>query len=187
MKQLSTAVLNAAVRAHRDYDNRSGGYWLWHAPEFFLTVHVARGIGRRNWEVWCDASPRKIVEANTAVRQGRQPLNKNHRFDIVVWHKSEDTVKALIEVKKAWSIATLKADVRKLRKQSRMKKAAAKAGYLLVYSEAKHKRHERIGRDAVLKRFKRWSKELRTRLAGTRQYAPREEKWAWGFALLRVF
>lgn len=186
MKHLSTAILNAAANAHSSYANHAGN-WLFHAPEFYITVHVARGIARNGWEVWCDASPRKIIEANTGSRQGRAPKNKNWRFDIVVWHRADATVKAIIEVKRAWEITSLEKDADKLLKQKVKVRASAKSGYLLVYSEARHRAGERTARSTLENRFKKWAKALEATVAGIRARAPRDADWAWGFALLRVF
>ncbi len=186
MRELEDTILRAAVATERWYSGKTN-YWLSHAPEFLITAQVARGIGRKNWEPWCDASPRKIIRANRAKPVGRPQNDSNQRFDIVVWHKTSYTVKALIEVKRAWSAHALMKDATKLRRQGQRTKASIKSGYLLVYSDAVHKKAKRTGKETLRRRFDDWKQKLRARSIQIRAYAPRQEDAAWGFVLLRVF
>ncbi len=186
MQQLNAAILNAAVHAQNRYEAISD-YWLWHAPESYLTNYVANGIGRKKWQVWPEASPRKIIVDADGSKRGRRAKNRNRRFDIVVWHKASSTLKAIIEVKLAWSVNSLMRDAEKIRKQQNAKRASARAGYLLVYSEARHEAEKRTGAATLKRRFKKWAKALDANLRGMRLRAPRGEPWAWGFALFRLY
>ena len=186
MNKLETAILGSAVRALNRYE-KIAGQWLWHAPEFFLTTYVANGIARKGWYVWCDASPSKIIFEESRSKRGHIPTNKNKRFDIVVWHKASKTVKAIIEVKRDWSITSLKGDRKKILKQKNKVKASANSGYLLVYSEEKHRKNGKTATETLEKRFQRWAHGLGATISGKHFCAPRKGEWAWGFALLRLF
>ena len=37
-------TLSGIAKAQKDYEDWSGGYWLWKAPEYMLTMYIARAI-----------------------------------------------------------------------------------------------------------------------------------------------
>ena len=53
-----------------------------------------------------------------------------------MWNKFDDGLRAVIEVKRAWNFGAVSRDGEKLAKYLRQK-AAAKTGYVIVYSEFK--------------------------------------------------
>ena len=39
-------TLDGIVKAHKDYHSWTGGYWLWHAPEYLMTTYIAQHISK---------------------------------------------------------------------------------------------------------------------------------------------
>lgn len=135
MNELERIVVDAVKTAQRDYESMTG-WWLWHGPESFMVSSVARLIGKQgDFSVYLDASPKKIQKELEEHRRGRPRKNQGKRFDIVVWRRASDRLRAILEVKRAWSITGLRADRKKMAEFLSSKNYDI-AGYLLVYTEA---------------------------------------------------
>jgi len=107
MNQLEKAIIGGAEAAQSDYENMTG-WWLSHGPESFLMCAIANQVTKKGgfW-VFVEASPKKIrEERDDGPPRGRPSKSLGQRFDIVVWTKASSDVRAIIEVKRAWSIAT---------------------------------------------------------------------------------
>ena len=44
MKDVIKKTLSGIAKAQRDYEAWSGGSWLWEAPEYMLTVYIAKEL-----------------------------------------------------------------------------------------------------------------------------------------------
>lgn len=178
--QLEKVLIKAVRKARDQYDEMTGGHWLSHAPETFIQFVIAREIFKADYYVFSDVSLKKVLndvfrKAPGKIR-GRQPHFLSQRSDLTVWNKSSETVRAVIEIKKAWNIGPLKKDALKLKKLSKMKNGPRR-GYIIAYTEAK--------REGTLdKTFSSWAKRLKMRLVGSIQRRGNEH-WYWGFAVLR--
>ncbi len=186
MNDLERAILRAAQSAHRRYEAISGGWWLGHAPEFFLTTYVGNHIARKGWAIYLDASPKKINTDEDGKKRGRRPGNIKKRFDIVVWNKSSDDIRAITAVQRAWEISPLVPDSKKVRTQAGRSKAGTKSGYMLVYSDAK-----RLSGGPPTKtlddRFDHWKRDLKSRSFERAMPRQTDKEWVWDIALIRLF
>lgn len=115
---VARGALNGIVKAQREYENWSGGEWLWCAPEYIATVFVAQEISK------LDGSKYVTVEhgANAAIAdagaRGRGRLHHkiraNGRFDILLWW-ADETPRAPIEVKcQVTRVEKIKADLQRI-------------------------------------------------------------------------
>ena len=136
MTKLEEAILEGAKTAQKDYFNMTGGYWLWHGPEYFISYTVAMKLKEEKFLVYPEASPKKIMEGRGERPKGRPAGNLGQRFDLVIWEKTTDNIKAVLEIKQAWDIAGLKSDREKISKFIKQKQYV-KSGYLLTYTQAK--------------------------------------------------
>lgn len=102
-KEVFEAVLGGIEQASSDYTEMSGWHSLWYAPEYFLTVSVARQISQLGGcYLTLEDSVRDTMKIAGAIGRGkpRNGLRKDGRFDIVLWWQS-DMPRAVIEVKHA--------------------------------------------------------------------------------------
>lgn len=157
MNKLEKAILDGSLKAHRDYEKMSGGWWLWHAPEAFLQYAIAQSITKLGYDVFPEASPVKINDEHDKPLRGRPLKNKRQRFDLVVWSKSSEKVRAIIEIKRGGPtiFGQIPKDGKKL-KAYLNKGNSDGTGYLLFY-------HEGSGPNRLNKMQKRIEK-LRERL-----------------------
>lgn len=100
--QIIESALEGIEHAHKDYQEWSGGWWLWNAPEYLLTTYAAKSIASLSGPkfVTLEHSVAETVDAAGARRRGRLPekMRSNGRADITVWW-GNDTPRAVIEVK----------------------------------------------------------------------------------------
>lgn len=195
MNSLEKTLLDATKRAWEKYEQMTDGWWLSHAPESFLQNFVALHLARtHDHSVYPECSPKKIREDLWGPIKGRKPNNQQQRFDVVVWWKTKAFVRAVIEIKRAYTTAPIQKDRQKI--SDYLKQAQAKdvrCGYLLVYSEAAQnlaQRKKSNGRSTLVARFKKWGPEIGAELVGYDVRTPRMtedgKQWSWGVALYRV-
>ena len=103
MGKIVAKTLEGIARAQHDYKTLSGGYWLWMAPEYFVTSCIAREIrtvGCHTYYLTLESGVRDTTYAGGR-RSGKPPsaLRLNGKFDIVLWW-GNDHPRAVIEVKK---------------------------------------------------------------------------------------
>lgn len=102
IKEIVEAVLKGYENAQSEYENMSGGWWLWRAPEHFITTIIAaqlHNLNRQN-HITLEHGSTDTLRAAGAKSRGR--LSKNVRekgkVDILYWW-GNDTPRAVIEVK----------------------------------------------------------------------------------------
>ncbi len=176
---LEKTILKAAKNAQEIYCEMTG-YWLWHAPEHFFQNVIARAIWKNGHNVFIDASNGKVKrDAEDNKKRGRPRKDTGKRFDISVWYKRTKTLKAVIEIKRGYSLNfnLVKKDAEKIEYAVNSSKGA-KSGYILLYSEIKDKK-------ALQGLFCQWAKDLEWRLVDSFVTKPHDEEYAWGVALFR--
>jgi hypothetical protein len=177
MNQLEKAIIDGVWTAQRQYQKMTDGWWLSHGPESFIEHFVAVAVARKGFSVYPEASPKKIMKEFDTPPRGRPANNFGQRFDIVVWLKSAEEVKAIIEIKRAWSIKSLRVDRRKV--ATFLRQGHARAGYLLAYTEAKSEAK-------LQEHLKYWAYELNCKLVGRHIDSQEDEKWQWAIGLFKV-
>src|SRR5208282_4667903 len=145
-------------------------------------------------EVFTETSPVKIQYEHDKPLRGRPPRKERQRqrFDVVVWQKTSNKVRAIIEIKRGGPevFAQVAKDADKLKKYLSMKGAHG-TGYLLFYSEASGSNRRPKIKDRIQtlsKRLKpRGWKQVKCKI-GNRSGEPPDEKgrlWSWCICLMR--
>lgn len=108
----------AISRAQNDYEKWSQ-FWLWQAPEYMLTMYIAREIATIHdytFYLTLENSVRGAMEDAGGKKTGRPPeaLRQHGRMDILLW-RANDTPRAVIEVKNGVDgFSPLKDDVNRI-------------------------------------------------------------------------
>jgi len=181
MNQLEKAIINGAEDAQKEYGELTGGWWLSHGPESFIEHSIAIKIKKKGFWVYPEASPRKIMKERNDHPRGRPPKNLGQRFDLVVWSKSSNNIRAIIEIKRAWNITSLLNDREKIATFLKLNEYV-KSGYLLAYTEAKGEKRA----DTLSNRLDYWALGLNCRLVGYNTDAQGDGEWGWAFGLFRL-
>lgn len=175
MNQLEKTILGSAIRAQNLYKKISGGWWLSHGPEYFITSTLATDIFRLGgYSVFMEASPRKILNEITQEQRNAD----NIRFDLAIWEKSTNKIRAIIEIKMARDINVLIKDKIKITDYKRINNFV-KNGYILFYTELKTI-------DKLKSRLSDWPDKLNCTLVGHKVDEKGDGTWKWAIALLKV-
>jgi hypothetical protein len=181
MNQLEKTIIEGTRTAQREYESMTN-WWLSHGPESFLMCSVASKVAQKGgFSVFVEASPKKILKERDEQRRGRPSANLGQRFDIVVWQKSSCDIRAIIEVKRAWSIADLRDDRKKIANYM-SSNVFVRAGYLLAYTEANGKNRQ----TKITDRFTNWCSELSCELACSFIDGKGDGEWGWAAGLFRL-
>jgi hypothetical protein len=171
----------AALKSYVQLTN----YWLWHAPEYYITTTVANELGKLGYSVYIDASYNKL---KNEIGKGRgKPLARaTQRPDISVFAKSESNLNAIIEIKKAWNSDGIVKDSEKIRSYQKTKNKA-KSAYILVYSEAQASKKFGMDQAEVIeRRFDKWANAIAARKVWSVHNTAPKETWEWGFCLYKL-
>ncbi len=184
MNGLEQAILGAVVKAQTNH-LATTGWGLWWGPESFLQYELARAItSKTSHLVYTEASPAKIAQDRGGPGRGRPLSGLRQRFDLVVWRKSTDRLRAVAEVKRAWTFPYVDGDARKLEKFVRLKQAQC-AGYLVLYSDVGASARS----ETLAKRRNKWALALKRRgwaMVGFREPTPATDRSRWCVCLFRL-
>ncbi|WP_148208419.1 hypothetical protein [Solidesulfovibrio magneticus] len=96
------AVIKGIKKAQRNYEQWSGGDWVWTAAEYMLTVYVAKEIYAIDGTKYVTIEHNVLQAINDAgaIAPGPKPKNARvrGRFDILLWWASEYP-RAVVEIK----------------------------------------------------------------------------------------
>jgi hypothetical protein len=180
MNSLEKEILKAASECNEMYFALSGGHGIYHAPESVIHALIAINMIHLGNAIYIDTSLKKIRQ-DMPLASGRIPKNIRTRPDLIVWNKSTATIRAAIEVKRAWTITPISKDVDKLRMHMRHANSA-KSGYILVYTDfVGAKRLEKLPKKLI-----RWKNDLGINLIGQIVKDEKEYEVCWCFALYKV-
>lgn len=102
MDDIANKTLAGISKAQREYEDWTGGYWLWEAPEYMVTTYIARQISTisdRTFYLTLENNVRDgIRDAGGGKGRPRNALRFNGKFDILLWW-ANGTPRAIIEVK----------------------------------------------------------------------------------------
>lgn len=192
------AILDAAKKAQEFHKKMADGPYLSYSHESFLQNFIAMNMFKNTGHyVFVDPSPKKILEWYPSA--GKKPpknLNLRERFDLVFWLKSEDRVKAIVEIKVTWGKKPVMDDVHKV-SEYLTKDGRGIPGYVLYYTD-KRRNDRWKGNDIkfIRKRFYEVDKEIKEGIGRNKQnvgmrhrpadytYDPKDDD-PWGFALFR--
>lgn len=197
--EFEEAILDAAWNAQEFHIEMTGGQYLWYSHESFLQNFIAREMFNNTEHcVYVDPSPKKIRES-TASASKKPPKNLQQRFDLVFWLKSEDRVKAIVEIKRAWGKKPVMDDIYKLWEYRKTNKDGRTIRYYYVLYYTDHGRKEKWNRGDIKfikRRFCKVDKEIKEEAGRDKQnvglrHRPHDyicdpdKDDPWGFALFR--
>ena len=192
------AILDAALNAQKFHIEMTDGQYLWYSHESFLQNFIAREVFKKTEHcVYVDPSPKKIWESAASASK-KPPKNLQQRFDLVFWLKTDNEVKAIVEIKRAWGKKPVMDDIYKLREHRKSKDGRnIRYYYVLYYTD--HSRKDRWkGKDSrfIQDRFCEVDKKIKGGTGQDKQsvglrHGPADyicdpdEEDPWGFALFR--
>lgn len=183
---IAKTLLLGAIKAARDYERISEGYWLSHAPESFMQTMIAQKVASAcKIPVTLESSPRKLAKDGHKCPDGRTVKTKlNSRFDIVGWSKSWRP-RFIVEVKKMSSApdGAIK-DANRIRGWIGQSSSHMQAGFLVVYSEAK--RPETLKRRFHSLTVSSSAKKYSAKLMAMHITQPTDDGWCWGVSVIRI-
>ena len=177
-RSYAKAIMDGISSASKLFDKWTGGDWLDYAPEYLVTVEVARKLGALG-PVLLEVSTRQTIVDGAAKGRGRhhKALDGLKRFDIVCYEKSgEQLPRAIVEVKNPYygRSGVLEKDIDRVAKSlkrataNRMgnaeKRASLRHGFLAFYAYTRTPKPKGIDADADA-RVDRWISEIQTKVA----------------------
>ena len=175
--KLEKLIFRAAKKSQKVYKDMTDRWWLWRGAESIIQMQVAFALVG-TYFLDTESSPTKINDDKGLKRVGRPPKNKNHRFDIIIWSKATDKIRAIIEIKRAYQIGALAPDAAKIRQYASATNSDSFAGYILFYSVSK-------SRIKLTERIQKSAGSLNATIVGSYISDLREkDKWEWSMALL---
>lgn len=181
LNSLELAISNAVQKAYNVCLDVTG-CGLYDSAESLLQTLVGIEIGR-SWYVFFEATRTKISSYSTNTLRGRPP-KRRIRFDLVVWNKSEDTLRAVVEIKRCIiKTASLTRDAQRIQKAIQVQHKAS-AAYLIVYSTIECTK----GEAELLERLANWANDLELKLVECRIIANDNcaDGWIEAYALMRA-
>ena len=104
---------------------------------------------------------------------------KRSRFDLVFWFKTKDEVKAVLEIKRAWTKKPIEDDINKVTQFLSKRISGNAAGYVLHYTDCKKNDEKQIKKRFNTINGISGSELVDSRIGGL------EGQHSWGFALYR--
>jgi hypothetical protein len=166
--QLERALIQSVVLAHKKYETLTDGHWLWHAPESYVQAMTATHVHKKlGVSIYLESTPGQVErDAIRLIKRGPRPdVNKQQRFDLIVWWKREKSPRAIIELKMTYaSSAGVTSDANKLISfKKEAKNLKIRHGYLLVVNSAYRNlklKKERQGRETIRHRLEKLAESL---------------------------
>lgn len=119
MDQIIEATLSGIKKSQQQYEKWSGGFWLWNAPEYFVTTNVANEISKINGPKFITLENGSTAMIKEAGARGRGRLSKDIRekgkVDILLWW-GNDRPRAIIEIKNyIYSATQYERDIKRIK------------------------------------------------------------------------
>ena len=150
MNKLEKILCSAPAEAHARYLSMNGLYWLWHAPEHFLTNFIANRIfDEIQQHVYIDCPLKRIVSDGGLDRRIFGKQNKGMRPDITVWGKKslngDFPLEAVVEIKTRNTMEEIYKDFDRVAKLVD-KKSGPNRGYVIIYADDAKRKETYIDR-----------------------------------------
>jgi hypothetical protein len=178
---VEAAIIAGAQNAQTSYKLMSGYYWLQHAPEYFLTTHVALSIYNRTLlNVYMDTPLKRIMQNDWGDKRGLRLSKNNIRPDVSVWSAASKSLFACIEAKINPSKEQFLEDVNRMHGIIGRKFGCERAYSVVFFSDAK--KHE-----TYKSRIKDWEGVSGWSCNDQQIFSPKGDDagWQWSIALFR--
>lgn len=150
-------TLSGIVKAQGDYEAWSGGSWLWEAPEYMLTMYIAKELGTMPGSKYLtlESNVRRVLEDAGGMGRGKisEAIRPGGRSDIVLWWSSNDKPRAVIEVKnQIFDTATeIKQDIKRICTMLRKRDNSFQCGLVAFYTSRRDKEGDGKGAKSTIK------------------------------------
>lgn len=196
--EIAKGALKGIIKAQKEYEEWSGGEWLWCAPEYFSTVFVAQEIAKLDGSkyVTVENGARAAIDDAGAMGRGRlhSKIRANGRFDILLWWATDETPRAPIEVKRhVIGIEKIKADLHRIEKVLHRNKADSsfQFGMVVFYTSCK-KGNGFSAKDILAKRIENIKSDCSqliqscaVQMTSSRIYTDGDSAWAASAIILK--
>jgi hypothetical protein len=113
------ATLSGIKKSQIQYEKWSGGFWLWNAPEYLITMNVANKISEIAGPkyITLEYGSKSTIKDAGARGKGRLPkdVREKGRVDILLWW-GNDKPRAVIEIKNyIYDIKQYDKDIKRIR------------------------------------------------------------------------
>ena len=145
MDDVANKTLAGISKAQKDYEDWTGGYWLWEAPEYMVTTYIARqisAISDKTFYLTLENNVRDgIRDAGGAGGRPRKALRFSGKFDILLWW-ANGTPRAIIEVKnQVPGFSKIKHDVSRISAALRSHQNTIRCGFIAYYTSLTDDEH----------------------------------------------
>lgn len=182
-KTVRGKILDGIQHSTRLYKSWSNDWPFYYAPEYLMTIEIARKIrGIRKWELWTtpEWSVRETLSEAKGMRQGRpeSALRLQGRYDIVVW-RANNTPRFVIEVKhRVVGFSQIKDDVSRICTAFKNPKLKMQCGFIVFWSEA-YEGREGDARIMINKRVEKIFDQVSSDASEVQTMAPITRQLSW--------
>jgi len=103
LENIQQACLDGIVKSFNEYQDWAGER-LWNAPEYLLTVNIAKKLWKNNGKKFITLEDKieetlKIAKSKSSKNRNSTKMRANGKADIIVWSYKNGRPKGIIEVK----------------------------------------------------------------------------------------
>ena len=153
-------TLSGIAKAQRDYKVWSGGSWLWEAPEYMLTVYIAKELRTISGSIYLtfESNVRRTLKDAGGMGRGKisEAVRLGGRSDIVLW-RSNGSPRSVIEVKNqvSDSATEIKQDIIRINTMLRNRDNSFQCGLIAFYTSSRDRGGDgEKARSTIKKRLK---------------------------------
>ena len=179
MNDVIKKTLSGIAKAQRDYEAWSDGLWLWAAPEYMLTMYIAKELRTKSRPtksrlyLTLESDVRGALEDAGGMGRGKisEAARLGGRSDIMLWRSSNDMPRVVIEVKRSvsGSATEIKQDVDRISTMLRNRDNSFRRGLVAFYTSVRDRGGDGgRAKSTIRKRLKKIEQETRDILQGNR-------------------
>lgn len=142
--EIANTCIEAISDSQKIYAKMSGGEWLLHAPEYFLTTMIALGINAkvRKTNITLENSTFEALEEAEATdpkklvkKQLHKDIRANGRVDILIWNTRGWPIGAIEVKNNCWENDKIKSDLKRINRILKLnyKNSSLKFGIFTYY------------------------------------------------------
>ena len=194
MDDVANKTLAGISKAQKEYEDWTGGCWLWEAPEYVVTTYIAKQISTidRPFYLTLENKVRDgLKDAGGGKGRPRKDLRFNGKFDILLWW-ANGTPRAIMEVKnQVPGFSKIKDDVSRI-SAALKRQNTIRCGFIAYYTSltdgerkpAKNRVETRV--DRVEADVKVFTNKNALRLKRYSRKVVKDEDSAWTAEVLKI-
>jgi len=166
IEDIVEATLSGIKKSHEQYEDWSGGYWLWEAPEYLITINVAKKISELAGSkyITLENNTKTAISEAGALGKGRLPLDIRERgkFDILLWYANK-TPRAVIEIKNfIYDINQYENDIKRIKELLKRKASESSLQFgLLAFCNSADNGPRKSAKEKIQDKIKSIEKNVR--------------------------